>query len=179
MFKKETRMSFRQILKSLEDGAKGAVAVAVACAVVGFVVGTASLTSLGLTFGSAILDMSGNNVLLALFLTMITSIIVGTGVPTTATYIIVATVSEPVLVKMGLPPLVAHMFVFYYGALADVTPPTALSAYTASAIAKCDPQKGTWQAWRLALVGFLVPYYFAQRPEMMLIVVKASYLQIG
>ncbi|GAX88438.1 TRAP transporter permease [Effusibacillus lacus] len=177
-FRKETRMGLRQILKSLEDGAKGAIAVAVACAVVGFVVGTASLTSLGLTFGSAILDMSGNNLLLALFLTMITSIIVGTGVPTTATYIIVATVSAPVLIKMGLPPLVAHMFVFYYGALADVTPPTALSAYTASAIANCDPQKGTWQAWRLALIGFLIPYYFALRPEMMLIVVQSTIPEI-
>lgn len=176
--KKETRMSFPQILKAMEEGAKGAVGVAVACAVVGFVVGTASLTSLGLSFGSAILDLSGNNLLLALFMTMITSIIVGTGVPTTPTYIIVATVSAPVLVKLGLPALVAHMFVFYYGALADVTPPTALSAYTASAIAKCDPQKATWQAWKLALVGFVVPFYFALRPEMMLNIVKVPFYQI-
>ncbi len=177
--RKETRMGLQQILKSMEEAAKGAIGVAVACAVVGFVVGTASLTSLGLSFGSAILDLSGNNMLLALFLTMVTSIIVGTGVPTTPTYIIVATVAAPVLVKIGLPALVAHMFVFYYGALADVTPPTALSAYTASAIAKCDPQKATWQAWKLALIGFIVPFYFALRPEMMLIVVKASYLQIA
>ncbi|MHB1651294.1 MAG: TRAP transporter permease [Desulfitobacteriaceae bacterium] len=177
--RKETRMGLRQVLRSMEDGAKGAIGVAVACAVVGFVVGTASLTSLGVNFGNAILDLAGNNMLLALFLTMITSIIVGTGVPTTPTYIIVATVSAPVLVKLGLPALVAHMFVFYYGALADVTPPTALSAYTSAAIAKCDPQKATWQAWRMALVGFLVPYYFALRPEMMLNVVKASYFQIG
>lgn len=177
--RKETRMGVRQILRSMEEGAKGAIGVAVACAVVGFVVGTASLTSLGISFGSAILDLAGNNIMLALFLTMITSIIVGTGVPTTPTYIIVATVAAPVLVKLGLPGLVAHMFVFYYGALADVTPPTALSAYTAAAIAKCDPQKATWQAWRLALVGFLVPYYFAMRPEMMLIVVKVPLWQTG
>ena len=178
-FKKETRMSLRQILHSMEEGAKGAIGVAVACAVVGFVVGTASLTSLGVSFGSAILDLAGNNIMLALFLTMITSIIVGTGVPTTPTYIIVATVAAPVLVKMGLAPLVAHMFVFYYGALADVTPPTALSAYTAAAISKCNPQKATWQAWRLALVGFLVPFYFAMRPEIMIVVVKISYWKIG
>lgn len=177
--RKETRMNFRQILRSMEEAAKGTVGVAVACAVVGFVVGTASLTSLGVSFGNAILDLAGNNMLLALFLTMITSIIVGTGVPTTPTYIIVATVSAPVLVKLGLPGLVAHMFVFYYGALADVTPPTALSAYTSAAIAKCDPQKATWQAWRLASVGFLIPFYFALRPEMMLVAVKASLLQIS
>ncbi len=177
--KKETRMSLRQILHSMEEGAKGSIGVAVACAVVGFVVGTASLTSLGVSFGSAILDLAGNNIMLALSLTMITSIIVGTGVPTTPTYIIVATVAAPVLVKMGLAPLVAHMFVFYYGALADVTPPTALSAYTAAAIAKCNPQKATWQAWRLALVGFLVPFYFAMRPEIMIVVVKISYWRIG
>ncbi|MDA8228196.1 MAG: TRAP transporter permease [Desulfitobacterium hafniense] len=176
--KKETRMNVKQIIKSMEEAAKSAVGVAVACAVVGFVVGTASLTSLGLSFGNAILDIAGNNILLALLLTMVTSIIVGTGVPTTPTYIIVATVAAPVLVKLGMPGLVAHMFVFYYGALADVTPPTALSAYTASAIARCDPQKATWQAWRLALIGFLVPFYFAMRPEMMLIVVKFNLWKI-
>lgn len=177
--RKETRMGLRDILQAMADGAKGAVSVAVACAVVGFVVGTASLTSLGLTFGSVVLDWSNGNMLLALFLTMLTCIIVGTGVPTTPTYIIVATVAAPVLVKMGMAPLVAHMFVFYYGALADVTPPTALSAYTASAIARCDPQKGTWMAWKLALVGFLVPFYFAQRPEIMLNVVEVSIPKIA
>ncbi|MCL4514197.1 MAG: TRAP transporter permease [Firmicutes bacterium] len=164
----QTRMSFHGLLKALEDGARGAVGVAIATAVVGFVVGTASLTSLGLNLGNSIVKLSGNNIYLALFLTMITSIIVGTGVPTTATYIIVATVAAPALTRMGIPPLAAHLFVFYYGAMADVTPPTALAPYTAAGIARSDPAKTTWIAWKLSLAGFIVPFYFAVSPVLLL-----------
>lgn len=164
----QTRMTFRGLLKALEDGARGAVGVAIATAVVGFVVGTASLTSLGLNLGNSIVKLSGDNIYLALFLTMITSIIVGTGVPTTATYIIVATVAAPALVKMNIPPLAAHLFVFYYGAMADVTPPTALAPYTAAGIARSDPAKTTWIAWKLSLAGFIVPFYFAVSPVLLL-----------
>ncbi|MGE5577816.1 MAG: TRAP transporter permease [Syntrophothermus sp.] len=164
----QTRMTFRGLLKALEDGARGAVGVAIATAVVGFVVGTASLTSLGLNLGNSIVKLSGDNIYLALFLTMITSIIVGTGVPTTATYIIVATVAAPALTKMGIPPLAAHLFVFYYGAMADVTPPTALAPYTAAGIARSDPARTTWIAWRLSLAGFIVPFYFAVSPVLLL-----------
>ncbi|HYF92343.1 MAG TPA: TRAP transporter permease [Symbiobacteriaceae bacterium] len=163
-----TRLSFRGLLKALEDGARSAVGVAVATAVVGFVIGTASLTSLGLNLGNSIVKMAGDNLYLGLFLTMITAIIVGTGVPTTATYIIVATVSAPALIKMGIAPLAAHLFVFYYGAMADVTPPTALAPYTAAGIARSDPTRTTWISWKLSLSGFIVPYFFATNPELLL-----------
>lgn len=164
----ETRLGLRGILKALEDGARGAVGVAIATAVVGYVVGAASLTSLGLNLGNSIVRLAGNNVWVALLLTMVTSIIVGTGVPTTATYIIVATVAAPALQQMGLLPLAAHLFVFYYGALSDVTPPTALAPYTAAGIARSDPGKTTWIAWKLSLAGFIVPFFFVTSPELLL-----------
>jgi TRAP transporter 4TM/12TM fusion protein len=159
---------------SLEQGARSAIGVALATAVVGFVVGAASLTSLGLNLGSAIVKFAGGNLLLALFLTMVTSIVIGTGIPTTPTYIIVALVSAPALIKMDVPPLAAHLFVFYYGALADVTPPTALSSYTAAGIAGADPQRTTWIAWKLAMAGFIIPYYFTTNPVLLLNVVPVT-----
>ncbi|MFZ5814994.1 MAG: TRAP transporter permease [Bacillota bacterium] len=164
----ETRLSFTGLLGALEDGARGAIGVAVATAVVGFVVGTASLTSLGLNLGNSIVKMAGDNLYLALLFTMITAIVVGTGVPTTATYIIVATVAAPALMKIGIAPLAAHLFVFYYGAMSDVTPPTALAPYTAAGIARSDPQKTTWIAWKLSLAGFIVPFFFATNPSLLL-----------
>jgi TRAP transporter 4TM/12TM fusion protein len=159
---------------SLEQGARGAIGVALATAVVGFVVGTASLTSLGLNLGASIVKLAGGSLLLALFLTMVTSIVVGTGIPTTPTYIIVALVSAPALLRMNVPPLAAHLFVFYYGALADVTPPTALSSYTAAGIAGADPQRTTWIAWKLAMAGFIIPYYFTINPVLLLNVVPVT-----
>ncbi|HEX9574298.1 MAG TPA: TRAP transporter large permease subunit, partial [Myxococcales bacterium] len=161
---------------SLEQGARSAIGVALATAVVGFVVGAASLTSLGLNLGSAIVKFAGGNLLLALFLTMVTSIVIGTGIPTTPTYIIVALVAAPALIKMNVPPLAAHLFVFYYGALADVTPPTALSSYTAAGIAGADPQRTTWIAWKLAMAGFIIPYYFTTNPVLLLNVVPVTAL---
>ncbi|MFL5300481.1 MAG: TRAP transporter permease [Anaeromyxobacteraceae bacterium] len=164
---------------ALQNGARGAVGVAIATAVVGFVVGTASLTSLGLNLGASIVKLAGGNLLAALFLTMITSIIVGTGIPTTPTYIIVVLVAAPALIRMNVPPLAAHLFVFYYGALADVTPPTALSSYTAAGIAGADPQRTTWIAWKLAMAGFIIPYYFTMSPALLLVVVPATPLQLA
>jgi TRAP-type uncharacterized transport system fused permease subunit len=161
---------------SLEQGARGAIGVALATAVVGFVVGAASLTSLGLNLGNAIVKFAGGNLLLALFLTMVTSIVIGTGIPTTPTYIIVALVAAPALIQMNVPALAAHLFVFYYGALADVTPPTALSSYTAAGIAGADPQRTTWIAWKLAMAGFIIPYYFTTNPVLLLNVVPVTAL---
>jgi len=170
----QASQSLTALRTSLLNGARSAVGVALATAIVGFVVGSASLTSLGLNLGSYIVRFSGDSILMALFLTMLTSIVVGTGIPTTPTYIIVALVAAPALIRMGVPPLAAHLFVFYYGALADVTPPTALSSYTAAGIAGSDPQKTTWVAWKLALSGFIIPFYFALNPVLLLNVVPAS-----
>jgi len=168
--------SLAALRSSLEQGARSAVGVALATAIVGFVVGTASLTSLGLSLGASIVKLAGGNLLLALFFTMVTSIVVGTGIPTTPTYIIVALVSAPALVRMGVAPLAAHLFVFYYGALADVTPPTALSSYTAAGIAGADPQRTTWIAWKLAMAGFVIPFYFVTNPVLLLNVVPVTAL---
>ena len=170
----QASQSLTALRSSLLNGARSAVGVALATAIVGFVVGSASLTSLGLNLGSYIVRFSGDSIPMALFLTMLTSIVVGTGIPTTPTYIIVALVAAPALIRMGVAPLAAHLFVFYYGALADVTPPTALSSYTAAGIAGSDPQKTTWVAWKLALSGFIIPFYFALNPVLLLNVVPAS-----
>ena len=163
---------------ALQQGARGAVGVAIATAVVGYVVGTASLTSLGLTLGASIVKLAGGSLVAALVLTMVTSIVVGTGIPTTPTYIIVALVAAPALIRMNVPPLAAHLFVFYYGALADVTPPTALSSYTAAGIAGADPQRTTWIAWKLAMAGFIIPFYFTLNPVLLLDVVPTGPLAL-
>lgn len=167
MLRKETRIGFRGILRALENGARGALSVAVACATVGFVVGAISLTSLGLVIGNNVIGLAGDSLLLAMIFTMITGLIMGMGVPTTPMYIIVATVAAPILVKLGVLPLAAHMFVFFYGALAEVTPPVALAAYTAAGIARVQPSKVAWTAVRLALAGFIIPYFFVFSPVLL------------
>jgi TRAP-type uncharacterized transport system fused permease subunit len=170
--------SLDALKRSLEQGARSAVGVALATALVGFVVGTASLTSLGLNLGASIIKLASGSLIAALALTMLTSIVVGTGIPTTPTYIIVALIAAPALIGMKVPPLAAHLFVFYYGALADVTPPTALSSYTAAGIAGADPTRTTWIAWKLAMAGFIIPFYFATNPAMLLNVIPASFLLV-
>lgn len=166
--KKETRMSFKGIIKALEAGARGSLGVAMACAVVGFVVGVSSLTSLGLTFGANIIAFSHNDVLLTLILTMITALILGMGLPTTACYIVAATIAAPALIKLGVPPLVAHFFVFYFACLSNLTPPVCLAAFTAAGIAGASPYRVGWTSTRLGVAGFLVPFLAAYSPMLLL-----------
>ncbi|MDT8903727.1 TRAP transporter permease [Anaeroselena agilis] len=166
--KPETRISFRGILKALEAGARSAVGVAMACAVVGFVVGVSSLTSLGLTFGANILDLSGNSLMLTLVLTAITSLILGMGLPTTACYIVAATIAAPALIKLSVPPLVAHFFVFYFACLSNLTPPVCLAAFTAAGMAGASPYKVGWTSTRLGVAGFLVPFLAVYSPMLLL-----------
>lgn len=166
--KKETRISLKGFLKALEAGARSAVGVAMACAVVGFVVGVSSLTSLGLTFGANIISFSQGNILLTLVLTMITSLILGMGLPTTACYIVAATIAAPALIKLGVPALVAHFFVFYFACLSNLTPPVCLAAFTAAGIAGASPYKVGWTATRLGIAGFLVPFLAAYSPMLLL-----------
>jgi len=166
--RKATGISLAGITRALIAGAKGAVGVAMACAVVGFVVGVSSLTSLGLTFGNNILAMSQNNMLLTLFLTMITMLILGMGLPTTACYIVGATIAAPPLVKLGVEPLVAHFFVFYFACLSNLTPPVCLAAFTAAGIAGAPPYKVGWTSTRLGIAGFLVPFLAVYSPMLML-----------
>lgn len=165
--RKETAISFGGIIRALEAGAKGSVGVAMACAVVGFVVGVSSLTSLGLTFGQNILAFSQNNLIITMILTMITMLILGMGLPTTACYIVGATIAAPALIKLGVLPLVAHFFVFYFACLSNLTPPVCLAAFTAAGIAGASPYKVGWTSTRLGVAGFLVPFLAVYSPMLM------------
>lgn len=169
MFKKETRLTPVKFADALAGGTKNTLGVAIACAVAGVIVGIVTLTGLGQVLINVIVSVSQNNLFFALVLTMISCIILGMGIPTTANYVIMATITAPILVKMGVGLLPAHMFVFYFGIIADITPPVALAAYAGSAIAKSDPLKTGLTATRLAITAFIVPYIFVLNPAMLLI----------
>ncbi|MBQ8502658.1 MAG: TRAP transporter permease [Clostridia bacterium] len=157
------------VVQSLENGAKNTIGVAVACGMAGLISGVVTMTALGQLLINTLVPIAENSTFLALFLTMVCCIVLGMGVPTTANYVIMATITAPILIKMGLPVLAAHMFVFYFGIVADITPPVALAAYAGSAIAKSNPMKTGVTATRLAITAFIVPYIFAYSPEMLFI----------
>ena len=167
--KDTTTLSPRIAVEALENGAKNTVGVAVACGVAGIISGVVTMTALGALLINTLVPIAENSMFLALFLTMICCIVLGMGVPTTANYVIMATITAPILIKMGLPLLAAHMFVFYFGIVADITPPVALAAYAGSAIAKSNPLKTGVTATRLAITAFIVPYIFAYDPSMLFI----------
>lgn len=167
--RKETRMNFRTLLEALEQGARGALGVAIACACAGIIVGTVTLTGLGLKMGNGLVTLAGGQLLPTLFLTMISSLILGMGAPTTANYIITSTIAAPALLKLNVNLLAAHMFVFYFGIIADITPPVALAAFAGSAIAKSNPLKTGVNASKLAIAAFLIPYIFVLSPQLLLI----------
>lgn len=167
---KETRMNPSRFISALETGGKNTLSVAVACGVAGIIAGVVTMTGLGQLLISAIVGVAGDRVIIALFLTMLTCIVLGMGVPTTANYIIMATTCAPILVNgMGINKIAANMFVFYFGIVADITPPVALAAYAGSAIAKSNPMKTALNASRLAIAAFIVPYIFALDPAMLFI----------
>ncbi|SET07361.1 TRAP transporter, 4TM/12TM fusion protein [Natronincola peptidivorans] len=167
--RKDTRLSFKNILEGLEEGARSALPVAMACATAGIIVGIVTLTGLGVKFSTGILILSGGNVYLAMLFTMFASIILGMGMPTTANYIVQATIAAPVLVELGIPVIAAHLFVFYFGIVADITPPVALAAFAGSGIAGSNPFKTGVQASKLAFAAYLVPYIFATSPQLVLV----------
>ena len=157
-------------LQALENGARNCLSIAIACGVAGIIAGVVTMTGLGQIFISAIVSIANGQLIVALFFTMVTCIILGMGVPTTANYIIMATTCAPILVSgMGMNVIAANMFVFYFGIVADITPPVALAAYAGSAIAKANPMKTAIQATRLAIAAFLIPYIFALNPAMLFI----------
>ncbi|MBQ6855785.1 MAG: TRAP transporter permease [Lachnospiraceae bacterium] len=167
---KKTRMNPERFLGALETGGKNTLSVAVPCGIAGIIAGVVTMTGLGQILISAIVGVAGNRVFVALFLTMLTCIVLGMGVPTTANYIIMATTCAPILVNgMGINPIAANMFVFYFGIVADITPPVALAAYAGSAIAKSNPMRTALNASRLAIAAFVVPYIFALNPAMLFI----------
>lgn len=168
-FKQKTRMSIRDIIKALEEGARGALGVALACALVGFIVGTSSLTSLGLTISNNIIDISGGNLVLTLIMSMVACLVLGMGLPTTANYIVCSTIIAPALIGMNVLPLSAHLFVFYFGIMADLTPPVCLAAFTGAGIAGASPAKTGFTATKIALTSYLMPYMFVYNPMLLLV----------
>ncbi|ADL08349.1 TRAP transporter permease [Thermosediminibacter oceani] len=174
MLRKNTRISFSDIVKGLEQGARSALGVVAATACAGIIVGVVTQTGLGLKLGSTLVDLANQNLFLTLFFTMITSLILGMGVPTTANYVITSTIAAPALIMMNVPVLAAHMFAFYFGIIADVTPPVALAAFVGAGIAKANPFRTGIEASKLAIAAFLVPYVFVYHPSMLLINVTAA-----
>ncbi len=163
------RQYIENMIDALADGAKGAVSVAMACATAGIVVGVVTLTGLGLKVATLIITLAGGNLLLTLFFTMIASIILGMGLPTTAKYIVLATMAAPALTQLGVPLMAAHLFILYFGVIADVTPPVALAAYAGAGIAGANAMQTGFTALKLALAGFLIPFVFALSPDLLLI----------
>jgi len=177
MFSKETRLTPRKFLDALAAGGQGTIAVAAACGIAGIIGGTITMTGLANLMINAITTVAGDMVIVALFFTMICCIILGMGVPTTANYCIMAATCAPILIRMGVPAIAAHFFVFYFGIVADLTPPVALAAYAGAAIAQSNPMKTAITATKLAIGAFIVPYVFALNPVMLLVDVEGP-LQI-
>jgi len=169
MLKKNTRISLGDILEGLEKGARSALGVIAATACAGIIVGVVTLTGLGLKLGSVLVDFANGQLFLTLVFTMVTSIILGMGVPTTANYVITSTIAAPALIMMNVPTIAAHMFVFYFGIIADVTPPVALAAFVGAGIARANPLKTGIQATKLAIAAFLVPYIFVYSPSLLMV----------
>ena len=167
--KNKTVLSPTIVVEALHNGAKNTIGVAVACGMAGLISGVVTMTALGQLLLNTLVPVAQNSMFLALLLTMVCCIVLGMGVPTTANYVIMATITAPILVKMGIPLLAAHMFVFYFGIVADITPPVALAAYAGSAIAKSNPLKTGVTATRLAIAAFIIPYMFAYNPKMLFI----------
>ncbi|MDR2523467.1 MAG: TRAP transporter permease [Synergistaceae bacterium] len=168
---RETLLTPKRLAEAFEAGARGALSVACACACVGIVVGTGTLTGLALRVAGAIVDLAGGHLLLTLFFTMCASILLGTGLPTTANFIVTSTMAAPALTRepLNVPAIAAYMFVFYFGIAADLTPPVALAAYAGAGIAGDDPMKTGAVAFKLALAGFLVPYIYVYNPILLFV----------
>ena len=162
-------LTLEKFVDALEAGAKSCVTVAVACAMAGLVAGSITSTGLASKLITAVVTISRGNVMIALLLTMLCCIVLGMGVPTTANYCIMASTCAPILITIGVPQVAAHFFVFYFGIVADITPPVALAAYAGSAIAKAPPMKTAFNASKLAIAAFIVPYIFALNPAMLFV----------
>jgi TRAP transporter 4TM/12TM fusion protein len=171
--KRETRLTLSKLKDALEGGARGAMGVACACGTVGIVVGTATLTGLGLSIANAIVQLAGGYMLPTLMLTMVACILLGAGLPTTANFIVTSTMAAPALFKLGVPPMATYMFVLYFGIAADLSPPVALAAYAGAGIAGADPMRTGMNAVKLALAGFLVPYIYVFNPILVLVGVES------
>ncbi|WP_201527590.1 TRAP transporter permease [Psychrobacter frigidicola] len=169
MLRAETRMGFADILGALEEGARQSLPVMAACAVVGIIIGVVSLTSFGTVMTSAIVTLGAGSLFLTLILTMLASMVLGMGLPSIPAYIITATMAAPALAGFNIPILAAHMFVFYFGVFANITPPVCLAAFAGAGISGGDPMKTGFLSLKLALAGFIVPFMFIYNPTMLMI----------
>ena len=169
LFDKESRITPKRLFEALAAGGQGTITVAAACGIAGIIAGTITMTGLANILINGIVTLAGNQVLIALFLTMVCCIVLGMGVPTTATYCIMAATCAPILIRMGVPTIAAHFFVFYFGIVADLTPPVALAAYAGAAIAQGSPMKTAVTATKLAVAAFIVPYVFALNPALLFV----------
>ena len=166
---KDAKLTPGKILDALSSGGKSAITVGAACGVAGIISGAITMTGLANELINAIVSVAGDKLIIALVLTMLCCIVLGMGVPTTANYCIMAATTAPILIRMGVPIAAAHFFVFYFGIVADITPPVALAAYAGSAIAKSNPMKTAFTASRLAIAAFIVPYMFCLSPALLMI----------
>ena len=169
MFDKDNRITPKRLLEALAAGGQGTITVAAACGIAGIIAGTITMTGLANMLINGIVVLAGDQVFIALFLTMVCCIVLGMGVPTTATYCIMAATCAPILIRMGVPTIAAHFFVFYFGLVADLTPPVALAAYAGAAIAQASPMKTAITATKLAVAAFIVPYVFALNPALLFV----------
>nr|WP_242622620.1 TRAP transporter permease [Lachnoclostridium sp. Marseille-P6806] len=180
LFDKANRITPSKLIDALEAGGRGTITVAAACGVAGIISGCITMTGLANELINGIIAVANNHLIIALVLTMLCCIVLGMGVPTTANYCIMAATCAPILIRMGVPALAAHFFVFYFGIVADITPPVALAAYAGSAIAKSNPMKTALNASKLAIAVFIVPYVFCFSPAMLLIdTTPGKVVQIG
>jgi TRAP transporter 4TM/12TM fusion protein len=168
LFLAKGRLTLRTLITSLEEGAKSALGVGIACALVGIIVGTATLTGLASELARVVLDLAGNSLFLALLMTMVMALVLGTGIPTIPTYIVCSAMAAPALLQLGVPLIISHMFVFYFGIMADLTPPVALAALAASSITKTSYVEIGFIATRIALAGYVIPFISVYDPSIML-----------
>jgi TRAP transporter 4TM/12TM fusion protein len=174
---KDTRITPVKFIRILEAGAKQALGVGIACAVVGFITGVIALSSVGLVFAENVVGLAGGSLVFTLVLTMVACVILGMGLPTSAAYIVASVIAVPALYRLGVVPMAAHLFVLYFAALSSVTPPVALAAYAGASLAGANPMKVGWTALRLSIAGFIIPFFFVLSPEMLL--VNSGFLQVA
>ena len=168
-FRKNTRLSIKDIIFALNEGARNAAPIAMICGIVGFIIGSVGMTGIGQIIGNSIVRLAEGNLFLTAFLCMITAIILGMGLPGVACYIVTTTIAAPALVMMGVPRISAHFFAFYFGTMSAVIPPVALTSFTAATIAKANPNKTALTGLALGSAGLLLPYMFIYNPVLLFI----------
>ena len=164
-----TRMSIKRMAKAVEDGVSDVAGITIACATAGIVISVINISGLGLNFSSLLINIAGGNLFILLLLTAVASLILGMGLPATPCYVLLAILVAPAMIQLGINPMAAHLFVFYFGMISGLTPPVALAAYVGAGIAQADSMKTGWLSTRLGAAGFLLPFMFCYAPGYLLV----------